>query len=202
MESVRVGAPAVSATRVTIARAIVTGLAEASRGLPPRLLRALIVLDLLLWVLPPWAWLFYWRWTGVTLGWRDFARLWPQGLRFAYQHTFHPSDGTGIFSVDWSSTAVRRCERPERADHQPRGSCGTCTNCCETHWLPEAKRTKCPMLGERGCLAYGGVYWDFFNCGRYPAVPGAVSAYSCPRFEGILKPRQLPIAAPPAEKAA
>jgi hypothetical protein len=70
----------------------------------------------------------------------------------------------------------------------PRGSCGSCRNCCTTAWLPEEKRVNCPfLLATGGCRIYGGIWWDYFNCGRYPARPQAVAYYSCPRFDAAAR---------------
>ncbi len=104
--------------------------------------------------------------------------------------------------MDWFSAPVRGCQQPENPSYEPKGSCGTCKNCCTTHWLPEAEREKCSFLGEKGCTIYGGIWWDHFNCGRYPATPNVVAAYSCPRFAWLDEPavgqprKKLPVAAP------
>ncbi|MBI3725504.1 hypothetical protein HY251_16360 [bacterium] len=160
---------------------------RAIRRLPPLWVRLLMALDFFLCVfVPPWTYFWFCRWTGKLLSPREFSKLLGTGIRFAWAHVKHTGEGTGALNVDWSSPPVRSCQTKERSEHFPRGSCGTCKNCCTTGWLPEGKRLACPFLGEGGCTIYGGIYWDYFNCGRYPATPAAVSHYSCPRFEGLL----------------
>ena len=84
---------------------------------------------------------------------------------------------------------VRRADWPEQPSWSPPGSCGTCRQCCATPWLQPEKSVTCPFLGEKGCQVYGGVFWDYGNCGRYPESPEGVTAYRCPLF--------LPIATRP-----
>ena len=104
-----------------------------------------------------------------------------------------PPTGTGAWTVDWGSGPVRSSPTRERPDAPTPGTCGTCKACCTTSWLPEAERLYCPFLGKRGCRIYGGVYWDHFNCGRYPYTPAASLHYDCPRFE---RPVTIPDALP------
>ena len=159
-----------------------------------------MVLDFALAVLVPPFWTYFWfcRWSGKVLSAREFWFFLRHGLPFAIEHLRHRGGGTGALSVDWSSPPVRSCQGRERVDHFPRGSCGTCKNCCTTNWLPEKDRLTCPYLTAQGCSIYGGIYWDYFNCGRYPSTPSAVDFYACPRFEGITK---RPVVATPAVAA-
>ena len=93
----------------------------------------------------------------------------------------------------WSDPPIRSSVTSQRMDYQPAGSCGTCQNCCTTHWMPPLERQSCPLLGAEGCTVYGGLYWDYFNCGRYPSTPPDTLAYDCPRFE---RPVHIPDALP------
>jgi hypothetical protein len=170
---------------------------RAIRRLPPRVVRILLILDLALLAFPFWAWLFIYRWTGRRLGLRASIYHYFNGWRFVLAHLRHTDQGTGPFSMDWSAPPVRGCTLPQAPAYEPKGSCGTCRNCCTTHWLPEEKRVSCNFLVKSGCSIYGGLYWDYFNCGRYPAQPMALASYSCPRFAGAFdrKPvlRMLPV---------
>jgi hypothetical protein len=169
------------------------------RRLPPRLARIIIIVDMALGAFPLWAYFFYCRWTGRLLGPREFLRHYVRGIQYTWAHAVHNAAGvkTGAFYVDWRTPPVRRTLGVERADWSSKGACGTCQKCCSTVWRPEGKRATCPFLGERGCTIYGGVYWDYFNCGRYPVEPLHVSYYECPRFVGVfdkpVAPRKLPV---------
>jgi hypothetical protein len=173
--------------------------AQAVRRLPPRTARVLIMLDLILaGLVPPWTYFFFSRWKGRVLGPREFFSLYARGFRFAWEHLVHMLRGaeTGALFVDWSAPPARRTLGVERPDWPTKGTCGTCMKCCSTTWLPEGKRATCPFLGAKGCTIYGGLYWDYFNCGRYPAIPEGVSYYECPRFVGVFEPRpRLPVVA-------
>lgn len=168
------------------------------RRLPPRLVRGLIMADMALGLAcPPWGYFFFSRWSGRLLGPREFAKLGMGAYRFVWAHITHNAEGTktGAFYVDWTAPPVRRSLGRERADWANKGGCGTCMQCCSTTWRPEGQRVSCPFLGGKGCTIYGGLYWDYFNCGRYPAEPAGVAYYGCPRFEGIFEPRKVPEAA-------
>lgn len=148
------------------------------------LVRLLIVTDLVLCLNPAWAWFLAWRWTGRALGLREFARRYAQATRFVISHVRHARAGGGIgaWSVDWLSPPVRGARFQENAGWSPQGSCGTCSQCCSTVWLPEPERTPCPLLTDTGCGVYGGVFWDYFNCGRFPVDQAWADSYACPRF--------------------
>lgn len=169
------------------------------RRLPPIVVRVLTLIDIVLGVTPCWAYFLYRRWTGRRISIGEFAPIYARALRFVAKHLAHTGEGTGPFSLPWlSAAAVRRSPVAERADHEPKGSCGTCKNCCTTHWLPAAEREDCPYLGPHGCRVYGGLWWDFFNCGRYPATPAMVPVYDCerfgpsPAFSGLTQIPQIP----------
>jgi hypothetical protein len=165
-----------------LGEAAVTYLARRIRDLPVLLVRILCIIDLALFFVPWWGWFGYRRWTGRRIGAREFRPLYAQGARFVVKHLRNSGGETGPFALSWFSHTVRKAPLPERLDFPARGSCGTCRNCCTTHWLPEAERETCSFLGERGCNAYGGVWWDYFNCGRYPADFHLTSVYDCRRF--------------------
>jgi hypothetical protein len=186
------------------ARTVLLQATNAVRRLPPLWVRYLILLDLFLaFVMPLWAWFALSRWRGRIVGPRETFRFYVQAVRFAWVHLRHASEGsgTGAFNIDWRSGPIRSSVGKERADWGQRGTCGTCQKCCTTNWLPEGERVSCPFLGASGCTIYGGVYWDYFNCGRYPVKPEGVAAYACPRFEGALlaiqskKPAPEPVTA-------
>lgn len=163
------------------------------RKLPPPLVRLLLLVDLALCVLPFWAWFAFRRWTGVALSMKEMRERYVRGARFAAAHFRHSFQGTGFTNLSWRSPAIRFSDARERSDYAPRGSCGSCCNCCTTHWLPGGERAVCPLLGDDGCMVFGGLYWDHFNCGRYPYKPIDTRAYDCPRFEG---PIEVPDALP------
>lgn len=168
---------------------------RAIRRLPPLAVRLLLAVDFALCILPPWAWFLMSRYEGRLVGLREFVGLYWRAVKFVKAHAGHTGQGTGALNVDWTSDPIRSCKRPENPGYEPQGSCGTCQNCCTTNWLPAAERQSCPFLASKGCRIYGGVYWDYFNCGRYPTTANAVSSYSCPRFEGIFAPGMPAVAA-------
>lgn len=157
--------------------------------------RLLIALDVILCLHPAWAWFLAWRWTGRLLNPLEFARLYVQAVRFVVAHVKHGLSGGGIgaWSVDWLSPPVRGAKFPENTSWSPQGSCGTCSQCCSTVWLPEPERISCPMLTDKGCGVYGGKFWDYFNCGRFPVAQAWADSYACPRF-GKNAARRLPVA--------
>lgn len=163
------------------------------RMLPAPLVRAVLLTDIVLCVLPFWGRWAYRRWSGVWLSGAEFRRVYRQGIRFVAGHLAHTNEGTGLGMVEWTARPIRSAPVRERSDYRTPGSCGTCRNCCTTHWLPEAQRAECPFLGKDGCRVYGGLWWDYYNCGRYPARARDVRAYDCPRFEG---PVEIPDALP------
>lgn len=56
------------------------------------------------------------------------------------------------------------------------GTCNGCTKCCLAR--------KCPLLSKNHqCLAYGSLYWRYFNCGRYPENQKQIDWYGCPKWE-------------------
>lgn len=153
------------------------------RRLPFPVTRVLITADLLLGTLiPPWGWWLYRRWTRKLIGWRTYWPIYKRSLQFTWKHILHGQSHTGLWSVAWTSPPMRRTRTEERADHRPRHSCGTCTNCCRTTWLPPEERVACPFLDNNRCTIYGGLYWDYFNCGRYPIGEPELRVYECPRF--------------------
>ena len=163
------------------------------RRLPHRLVRIVLLFDLAFCVIPFWAWFVYRRWTGRWPDASEMRKLQLRGFRFGLAHIRHHSEGTGAFQIDWGSAPIRNAKATERQDYEHRGSCMSCRNCCTTTWLPPAEQLTCPLLGPEGCRIYGGVYWDYFNCGRYPYRPKDTQAYGCPRFEGPLEvPDVLP----------
>ncbi len=154
------------------------------RLLPPLAVRILCLVDILLSVTPCWAYFLYRRWTGRRISIMEFAPIYARGCRFVAKHLWNTGEGTGPFSLSWVREGpVRRSPLAERAGHFPAGMCGTCKNCCTTHWLPEGEREDCPYLGPDGCRVYGGLWWDYFNCGRYPATAAHLRIYDCKRFE-------------------
>lgn len=157
------------------------------RRLPAIVVRALVALDLILCLHPAWAWFLMWRWTGRAVGPVEGAKLYWRAIKFVVRHLQNAGAGTGAWTVDWLSPPVRRASWPEQPSWATPGSCGTCRQCCATPWLPPEQSVACPFLGEKGCQVYGGVFWDYGNCGRYPESAQGVRAYRCPRF--------LPIAA-------
>jgi hypothetical protein len=157
--------------------------AHVIRRLPPPVIRTLCIIDLALAFIPIWAWFHYNRWSGKRVSLEQFVKIYPKGVRFVLKHMAHSGQGTGPFALDWFTGPVRRASLPERPDWHARGTCGTCRNCCTTHWLPEPERATCPYLEPSGfCGAYGGVWWDYLNCGRYPAEPAFTKYYDCQRF--------------------
>jgi hypothetical protein len=153
------------------------------RRLPPPLIRLLCMIDLTLSLVPFWAYFCYCRWTGTRIGLDRFVHIYPRGVRFVLKHAAHSTQGTGPLGTDWLSGPIRRAQLPERHDWANRGSCGTCRNCCTTHWLPPEERLTCPLLSAGGyCGVYAGVWWDYLNCGRYPVEPAFTKYYDCKRF--------------------
>lgn len=158
------------------------------------LVRLVILIDAMLALHPAWAWFLAWRWTGRMIHPVAFARGYFQAVRFVLEHARHGRQGgsVGAWSVDWFSPPLRRAAFRENVAWTPRGSCGTCRQCCSTTWLPEPDRVFCPFLTERGCGVYGGLFWDYFNCGRFPVDISWADSYACPRFGST---RRLPMAA-------
>jgi hypothetical protein len=152
------------------------------RKLPVFAVRILCFIDLTLCLIPFWGYFAHRRWTRRRLSPGEFAPMYVRGVRFVLKHLRHTGQGTGPFAMSWLSAPVRRSPLPERSDHATRNSCGACRNCCTTHWLPEAEKVVCPLLSEAGCTVYAGIYWDYFNCGRYPAEPPHTRIYDCERF--------------------
>ena len=153
------------------------------RALPYPVTRMLLVCDLALGtVLPLWGWWLYRRWTRTRIGFRSYWPIYKRSFQFAWKHFRRGPSHTGLWTTDWRSPPMRRTHARERADHSPRGSCGACTKCCRTSWLPPAEQVACPFLGDLGCTIYGSLYWDYFNCGRYPTGEPELRVYACPRF--------------------
>lgn len=153
------------------------------RALPHPLTRALIVADLALGtIIPFWGWWLYRRWTRKRIGLRSYWPIYNRSLKFTWRHLRRGPSHTGMWTTDWRSPPLRQTRARERADYFPRGSCGTCSKCCRTSWLPPAKQVACPFLGDDGCTIYAGLYWDYFNCGRYPTGEPELRVYACPRF--------------------
>jgi hypothetical protein len=153
------------------------------RLLPYPLTRALIVADLALATCNPlWGWWLYRRWTDVSITWRAYWPIYKRWLAFTWQHYRYGRSHAGLWSIAWRSPPVRHAQHEERTDHHPKGSCGTCNNCCKTSWLPPADQIACPFLGKNYCMIYGGLFWDYFNCGRYPTGEPELRVYACPRF--------------------
>ncbi|MHC4393073.1 MAG: hypothetical protein ACYS22_17410 [Planctomycetota bacterium] len=123
----------------------------------------------------------------MSLSATEMRERYIQGIRFMSGQLAHTGGGTGIDMIKWGSKPIRGANVTERADYADKGSCGSCRNCCTTHWLPEP--VACPFLGDDGCRIYGGVWWDYMNCGRYPAEPVNTIVYDCPRFE---RPIEIP----------
>lgn len=158
------------------------------------IVRLAIILDAIMAINPAWMWFLAWRWTGRAASPRELAAGYVQALRFVFKHAQHAVKGGGIgaWSVDWFSPPVRGAKFPENDDWRPQGSCGTCRQCCSTVWLPEQDRVNCPFLTDKGCGVYGGMFWDYFNCGRFPIDIGWADSYACPRFSPSAK--RLPLA--------
>ncbi len=153
------------------------------RGLPYSLTRSLIVADLALGTINPlWGWWLHRRWTNNPITWQSYWPIYKRSLAFTWKHVRRGPSHTGLWSVEWRSPPVRRAHVKERNDYHPKGSCGTCTNCCKTSWLPPVEQVACPFLNDSRCTIYGGLYWDYFNCGRYPTTDPEIRVYGCPRF--------------------
>ena len=59
-------------------------------------------------------------------------------------------------------------------------SCGKCSRCCVFE--------KCVFHTKSGrCLSHKSPFWDYFNCGRYPANAREIKRYKCNKW--ILKGR-------------
>ncbi len=56
-------------------------------------------------------------------------------------------------------------------------TCGTCFDCCTL--------IKCPFHNyeEKRCNIYKSFFWNYFNCGRYPASQKNIDFYSCKKWE-------------------
>ena len=162
----------------------VSWVSDRIRRLPPPIIRFLALADLFLSVIPFWAHFFYNRWTGQRVTREQFIPIYRRGVRFFLAHLKHGAEGTtGPLALDWALGPVRRASLPESPSWNARGSCGTCRNCCTTHWLPEKERLTCAFLQPNGfCGVYGGIWWDYMNCGRYPAEPAFTKYYDCQRF--------------------
>ena len=154
-----------------------------SRGLSYLLTRVLICGDLALGTLNPlWGWWLYKRWTTKEISWPIYWPIYKRWLAIAWKHFRHGQSHTGLWSTAWCSPPVRHTRHEERIDYRPKGSCGTCSNCCKTSWLPPAEQVACPFLDNNKCTIYGGLFWDHFNCGRFPAAEPELHVYKCPRF--------------------
>ncbi|NIP45785.1 MAG: hypothetical protein GWN21_05290 [Gammaproteobacteria bacterium] len=153
------------------------------RFLPPAFIRSLIVADLTLATCNPlWGWWLYRRWTDRSITWRGYWPIYKRWLVFTWQHYRYGKSHAGLWAIAWRSPPMRHARHSERDDYQPKGSCGTCSNCCKTSWRPPAEQVACPFLGENHCMIYGGLFWDYFNCGRYPTGQPELRVYACPRF--------------------
>ena len=157
------------------------------RRLPPLVVRLMVLADLGLGLFPPYAWWLLRRWTGRTFTLGELLVAWPKGVVFCVQHMIHALRGeSGLGVVRWNQRPVRQAPMSEREDHLPAGSCGSCYNCCQTYWMPDKLRLTCPLRDDSGCQAYGGLWWDYFNCGSYPVEPEQLATYDCPRFDGAV----------------
>ncbi len=60
-------------------------------------------------------------------------------------------------------------------------SCGNCNECCTL--------LNCFFLDKENkrCLCYDSLFWNYFNCGRFPVNAKHIEYHKCPRFEVINK---------------
>lgn len=57
--------------------------------------------------------------------------------------------------------------------------CNMCARCCT--------EIRCPMLDRatNRCRSYDSLFWQYFNCGRYPLNEKQIRYYGCPKWEMI-----------------
>lgn len=166
------------------------------RKLPPFVVRALLAVDILMGINPLWAWWLLYRYTGKPYTCKQMIVAYIQSVRFCLYHIFHRNPATGFLKSDWFSPPQRQTTYQGDRHLHPANPCGTCNNCCTTHWRAREKRVNCPLLGENGCLSYQGIIWDYSSCGRYPFNQSSIDAYQCPRFvvqEQPIHPVPLPV---------
>lgn len=56
-------------------------------------------------------------------------------------------------------------------------TCSGCISCCE--------QLDCVFLdrAKKHCRYYNSFYWNYFNCGRYPASQFQIDHYKCPKWK-------------------
>ncbi len=148
--------------------------------LSPRFIRILLLIEMLAWIFPPWAWLSYRRWTGSwpqkPISW------WINAAIYFSHHIFFSPKGVSASAVEWSIGPIRSAQALEREDYESKGSCGSCQRCCYSQWMKE-KAKPCPFLKLNvGCSIYASPFWDYYNCGRFPQTQKQIDTYGCPRF--------------------
>src|SRR5688500_9711616 len=105
------------------------------RRLPVLVTRILLLIDVTLSIVPFWGFFAYRRCTGRRVSITEFRPISARGIRFVAAHAGHSGQGTGPLSMSWFAPPVRRAPLAEVRDHSTPGSCGSCTNCCTTHWM-------------------------------------------------------------------
>lgn len=60
----------------------------------------------------------------------------------------------------------------------PEDSCGECNRCCtfvlDCCFLDKSKNR---------CVAFGSLFWKYFNCGRFPSSQAMLHYVQCPKYE-------------------
>lgn len=85
-----------------------------------------------------------------------------------------------MFSIPFTAPPMRQPDKSilelseswDSIEHE----CSGCSNCCV--------QMGCPLLDwEQGkCMSYNSFFWNYFNCGRYPATKNQIDYYQCPKW--------------------
>lgn len=102
-----------------------------------------------------------------------FRMLWEKGQGKRYQFMLW---GRGLTTPPQSGPDLTRFRRVNPLEDGENG-CFPCIKCC--------KKITCPLLDrdQKQCLAYGSLFWRYFNCGPFPFNSQQLEYYECQRWE-------------------